>query len=161
VTPVRIRTAVLIAVLATAVAWVGLDTWTGAGGEPLPLGWASVAGTLALVAVVVAAGLPVRRWTLGRRERPLDPLVAARTAVLAKAAVYVGAVLVGWYLGQALDTYPDLVGARRTRFVIGLVAAVSAVLLSAAGFVVQRWCRVPPSDDESDTGGTAEHDAVP
>jgi hypothetical protein len=148
-TPARISTALLTAVVSAAVCWVVLDIWTGSGGNPLPLSWSAVAVTIALVALVVAAGLPVRRWVRGRRDRALDPLVAARTAVLAKAAAYGGAVMVGWYLSQGLLILPDLVGARRERFVIALVAAVSAVGVSVAGFVVQHWCRIPPDDGDT------------
>lgn len=146
-TPARVVTALLIALVSVTVCWVGLDLWIDSGRDPLPLSWPAVVGTLALVVVVIAAGLPVRRWVRGQRDRALDPLVAARTAVLAKASAYGGAALVGWYLGQGLLILPDLVGARRERFIVALVAAAAAVGVSVAGFVVQRWCRIPPDDD--------------
>lgn len=158
-TPARFLTAVLVAVVATAVCWVGLDIWAGQGGNSVPLGWSAVAGTSALIAVVIAAGLPVRRWVRGRRDRVLDPLVAARTAVLAKASAYAGAALTGWYLSQALLLLPDLVGARRERFVIALIATAVAVGVSGAGFLVQYWCRIPPDDDE--TPGSIDPDLDP
>jgi hypothetical protein len=147
VTPAKILTALLIALVSTAIAWVALDLWAGAGGEPPPLSWVAVFVVVALVLVVITAGLPVRRWMRGQRDRALDPLVAARTAVLAKAAAYGGALIVGWYLSQALLVLPDLDGVRRTRFTIALVATALAVALCVAGFVVQRWCRIPPEDD--------------
>ena len=152
-TPAKVLTAVLAAVVSFTVAWVVLDAWVGSGGEAPPLHWSAVIGTLALVFVVVSAGLPVRNWVRGRRDRPLDPLVAARTAVLAKAGVYGGAALAGWYAAQAVLILPDLVGVRRARFVLALVAAATAVAVSVAGFVVQRWCRIPP-DDHSDEDQT-------
>ena len=31
------------------------------------------------------------------------------------------------------------------------VASLAAVGLSVAGFVVQRWCRVPPDDDDTNS----------
>jgi Protein of unknown function (DUF3180) len=161
VRPARITTALLVALVAGVVSWVALNTWTGSGGNPPPLPWASAIGTAALVAVVIAAGLPVRRWVRGRRDRPLDPLVAARTAVLGKAAAYGGAVLTGWYVSQALVVLPDLVGVRRERFWIGVIAAAMAVALSAAGFVVQYWCRIPPSDeDDVDDPRDSDRDSV-
>jgi hypothetical protein len=159
--PARILTALLVALVSLTVCWVGLDIWTGSGGNPLPLSWPAVAGTLALVVVVIAAGLPVRRWVRGRRDRALDPLVAARTAVLAKAAAYGGAALTGWYLSQALLILPELVGARRDRFIVALVAAAAAVSVSVAGFVVQRWCRVPPDDDGTPGPQDPDRDSVP
>lgn len=80
----------------------------------------------------------------------MDPLVAARTVVLAKAAAYGGAVLAGWYAGQGLALLPDLVGVRRTRFVVAGICVLAAVALAGSGLLVQRWCRVPPSDDDRD-----------
>jgi hypothetical protein len=148
-TPARVVPALLVALVSVTICWVVLDIWTGSGGNPLPLSWPAVVGTVALVAVVIAAGLPVRKWVHGRRDRALDPLVAARTAVLAKASAYGGAALVGWYLSQALLILPDLVGARRERFIVALLAALAAVGVSVAGFVVQHWCRIPPDDDDT------------
>lgn len=145
----RISTAVIIALVAGAVSWIALDSWTGGGGNPPPLPWASVVAVAALLAVVLAAGWPVRRWLHGRKDKPIDPLVAARTAVLAKAAAYGGGVLAGWYLSQAVLVLPDLVGERRERLVVALVAGGVAIGLSAAGFVVQHWCRIPPEDDDT------------
>jgi hypothetical protein len=159
-TPARLLTAVLIALLSTAICWVALDLWAGSGGNPPPLSWVAVFVVFALVLVVIAAGLPVRRWMRGQRDRALDPLVAARTAVLAKAAAYGGALIVGWYLAQAILVLPDLVGVRRQRFTIALVATALAVTLSVAGFIVQRWCRIPPSDD-SQGPGDSDRDSVP
>jgi hypothetical protein len=159
-TPARIANALLIALVSLAVCWVLLDLWTGAGNNPLPLSWPAVVGTTALVAVVIAAGWPVRSWVKGRRERMLDPLVAARTAVLAKAAAYGGAALTGWYLSQALLCLPELVGARRDRFIVGLIAAAAAVGVSVAGFVVQHWCRLPPDDDDTPGPAAPDRDSV-
>jgi hypothetical protein len=159
-TPARILTAVLVALVSLAVCWVGLDLWTGSGGDPPPLPWSAVIGTVALVLVVVAAGLPVRNWMRGRRDRPLDPLVAARTAVLAKTAAYGGAVMIGWYVSQALIIAPDLVGDRRHHFFVALIAAVAALALSAVGFIVQRWCRLPPDDDDTEGPRDPDLDSV-
>ncbi len=152
-TPARPLTLLVVGIAVTVLGWLALDTWTGRGGEPLPMPWAAGVGTLALAVAVMAAGLPVRRWVAGRREQPLDPLVAARTVVLAKAAAYTGATLAGWYSAQALVTLPDLVGARLTRLLVAAGAALTAVALAAAGLVVQRWCRVPPDDGDERPDG--------
>ena len=146
--PARILPAVITAIVAAVIAWLGLDLWASSGGDALPLPWTAVAGTVALALVVISAGVPVRQWIRGRRS--LDPLVAARTAVLAKAAAYGGALLAGWYAAQAIDILPDVVGDRRLRLILAISAAVAAVGISAAGFVVQEWCRVPKQDDDED-----------
>jgi hypothetical protein len=80
--------------------------------------------------------------------------------VLAKASAYGGAALVGWYLSQGLLILPDLVGERRERFIIALVASGAAAGVSVAGFVVQHWCRIPPDDDETPGSQGQNRDAV-
>jgi hypothetical protein len=148
--PARTGTVLLLGIATAAIGWILLDAWAGFGRNPLPLPWTAVAGTVALAVAVVAAGLPVRRWVNGGRTQAMDPLVAARTAVLAKAAAYGGALLAGWYVAQAVSVLPDVVGVRRTRLILALLAVVAAAAVSAAGLLVQRWCRVPPTDDEDD-----------
>jgi hypothetical protein len=154
-TPAHPAAVLLLGLAATAASWFGLDLWDSRGGLAPPLPWTAALGTLALSAVVIAAGLPVRRWVSGRRERPLDPLVAARTVVLAKAAAYSGAVLAGWYAGQGLILLPEMVGVRRTRLIVAGLCVLAAIALAVSGLVVQRWCRVPPSDDDRDGGSGA------
>jgi hypothetical protein len=146
--PARPLPLVLLAGAVALFGWLLLDTWTRRGALPPPLPWTAPVGTVGLALAVLAAGLPVRRWVRGGREHRMDPLLAARTAVFAKAGAYVGALLAGWYLAQAIDLLPDLVGTRRTRLVLALAAAAAAVVLAGAGLLVQRWCRVPPRDDE-------------
>lgn len=153
-TPARPLVVAVLALVAAVLSWLGLGLWDRRGGDPLPLPWTAVIGMVVLALVVVAAGLPVRRWARGRRDRPVDPLAAARTAVLAKAAAYGGAALVGWYAGQALVIVPNPVGARRARLIAAVASAVAAAGLSVAGLVVQRWCRVPPPDDDEDRSGS-------
>jgi hypothetical protein len=149
--PARPLSALVIGLAVATGGWVILDGWARAGGEPLPMPWPAIVGTVVLALALVAAGWPVRRWMRGDRRRRLDPIAAARTAVLAQAAAYGGAALAGWYLAQGLDVLPDLVGARRGRFLLGLLAALTAAGLSTAGFVVQSWCRLPPPDEDGDT----------
>lgn len=147
-TVARVRTLVVLALVVGGLGWLLLDTWEAAGRDPLPVPWTAPAGIVVLAGVVLAAGREVRRWVAGRRTRPLDPLAAARIAVLSTASSYVGAVLAGWYAAQALVVLPVLLGDRRDRFVLSLVSSVASVGLAAAGLVAQRWCRRPPDEDE-------------
>jgi hypothetical protein len=145
--PARLRGVLLAAIAVGVATWAVLDALQSAGGSaPLSTPWTAPAGILILAGVVLLAGLEVRRWVTGRRERRLDPLVAARVAVLAKAAAYTGGMLIGWYLAQAVVVLPDLVGNRRTRFIMSLISALTAVALAVAGLLAQRWCKRP--DDE-------------
>jgi len=148
VTPARLRWVLLLLGGVCLGAWAVLDAREAAGEPALPTPWTAAVAVVLLAVAVLVSGLEVRRWVAGRRERPMDPLVAARIAVLAKAAAYAGAALAGWYLAQAVVVVPDVVGERRTRLVVALLSAAAAAALSAVGMVVQTWCRRPPRDDE-------------
>ena len=149
--PTRTWPLLLTALVIAVVSGVGLRSWA-AGGHELPaLPW-TAPGVMALMAIaVLVAGLPVRRWTRGARTRPLDPLMAARTVVLAKAAQYAGSLLTGWYAGQVLALASTLdVASRRAMAVRALAALLTSVAVWVAGALVERFCRVDrTSDDES------------
>jgi hypothetical protein len=105
--------------------------------------------------VVLAVGFAVAAWTLRpriqRREghRPLDPFVAARTAVLAMAGSRAGAAVAGVYLGYAGFLLLDLANDYRRRMVlIALSAAVAGLALAGAALWLERICRVKGDDDE-------------
>lgn len=155
-TPTRTRSLLLVAAAMTVVTWVALRWWSSSGHELPMLPWSTV-GVMALLAVAVfVAGWPVRRWTRGLRTEPLDPLRAARTVVLAKAAQYAGSLLTGWYVGQVLVILPSVdVEPRRDLLVRGLASAAAAVLVWVVGWLVERFCRVDrrDEDDASRPGG--------
>ena len=156
-TPARLRSVLFVFAAVALGGWAVLDAREASGAASLPTPWTATVAIALLAIAVLVSGLEVRRWVTGRRERPLDPLVAARIAVLAKAAAYTGGALAGWYLAQAVVIVPDLVGDRRIRFVVALASAVVAIGLGASGLVVQTWCRRPPREDqeEDDEGGAA------
>ncbi|MDQ1286762.1 MAG: hypothetical protein QG622_327 [Actinomycetota bacterium] len=150
--PARLRTVLLIAVVVGVTGWAVLDVLEATGAASVRAPWTAAVAVGLLAVVVLVAGLDVRRWVAGRRERPLDPLTAARVAVLAKAAAYTGGGLAGWHLAQAAVLFPDLVGARRTRFLLVLLSVLASVGLAAAGLLAQRWCRRPPDDEDGSPG---------
>ena len=146
----RPGTAVLIAAVTAGAGWYALKLWEDSGRVAPPVPWTALAGLVALAVAVAAAGLPVYRWRSGRRETRLDPLVAARTVVLAKSAIYGGALLAGWYAAQALAVLPDVIGARRTRLVLAAFCAVAAFAVVVTGLLVQHWCTLPPRDEDDE-----------
>ena len=83
----------------------------------------------------------------------MDPLVAARVAVLAKASAYAGGMLTGWYVAQAVALLTQLTSGRRDRLIVAAVTALACAGLAVAGLVAQRWCRLPPDDDETAAPG--------
>jgi len=162
----KVTTLLLVAVVTTLLGWLvvaGLERR----GTYLPhVPWIVDVALVALAAGVLWAGWAVRSYLAGRRPS-LDPLRAARTLVLAKAAALTGSLLAGWYLAQVLVVLGDLaIEARRDRAVAAGVAALCAVLLAVVGLVVEKFCQIPPEDPESlDPGhpraaGEAEPDAA-
>lgn len=151
------RTSILSLVAAfvgvAVVGWPVLRAFE-AGGVYLPaVPWLVDVAILALAGVVFWFGWTVRAYQRGDRPS-LDGLRAARTLVLAKAASLTGALLGGWYLAQVLLVLPDLaIEPRRDRALAAAVAVVCAVGLTVVGLVVERFCQLPPGDDneESDT----------
>jgi hypothetical protein len=165
VRPARLWVVLLVALGVAVAGWAVLDAREASGAPALPAPWTATVAIALLAVAVLVSGLEVRRWVAGRRERPLDPLVAARIAVLAKAAAYAGGGLAGWYLAQAAVVLPELLGERLTRFVVALLSALASAALVAAGLIVQRWCRRPPGPDAvgergrepgTDLGGPAD-----
>ncbi|ABS02032.1 hypothetical protein FHR75_001605 [Kineococcus radiotolerans] len=143
-----------LAVIAGVLAWSGLQVWVSTGhGEP-DLLWRTTLTIALCVAVVLGVGWPVRQWVNGDKARRIDALRAARTAALAKAASVAGALLAGLFTGWFVHYLPTAgIAARRSELVAAAVDVVVSVLLLAVGLVVERWCRVPPDDEEP--GGRA------
>jgi hypothetical protein len=109
---------------------------------------------IAGVLLVVMAGLviwlarPVRRYLEGQATVPLDPIVAARTVVLAQAAALTGAAAAGWFVGQLGVVLGDLSLVANQERVLPLVLLLLASLtLAVAGMVAQQWCRIEPPDE--------------
>jgi hypothetical protein len=70
--------------------------------------------------------------------------------MLAKAACYTGALLLGWYAGQVLAVLGHLeIPANGQRAVGAGVAAGGALLLAVVGLVVEAFCRIPPPEDDA------------
>lgn len=150
-TTTKVRLLLLLVVVGAVLGW-SVTRVLESEGASMPLPLTALAAMLVIAIAVLVVGLPVRRWNRGDRSRRLDPLRAARTVVLAKAASHSGALLAGWYLGHGLTLVPDLsVEPRRARMVFAVLAIVAAVVMVVAGRVTERWCRLPDGDDDPDT----------
>ena len=142
----RWQTLLLIAVTGSAVTWIVLRALADRGGLPPSVPPLVVAVELLIAAVVFSLGWQVRQFLRGKRPL-LDPIRAARTAVLAKASCYTGALLAGWYTGQVLVLVGDLdVPGNGGRAAAAGIAAGGAVVLAVVGLVVEWFCRVPPPE---------------
>ncbi|NTW39536.1 MAG: DUF3180 domain-containing protein [Cellulomonadaceae bacterium] len=138
---------VAVAAVATVVSYGLLRIAESRGAALLPPPLLSSAVVLLIAAVVVSLGWAVRQFTRGKRPG-MDPLVAARTVVLATASAYTGALLTGWYAAQVLAVVGDLeIDSRRDVAVAAGLALLCTVVLSVVGLVVERWCEVKPPED--------------
>jgi Protein of unknown function (DUF3180) len=143
----RWQTLAAITAVVTVGAWLVLRILEGQGISPPPVPWSVAVVCLVIAAVVLRMGWAVRQFLRGRRP-DLDPLRAARTAVLAKASCHTGSLLLGWYLAQVLLVLGDLeIEPRRDRAVAAAVAALGAAVLVGVGLVVEHMCQVPPPPD--------------
>ncbi|HEY3438918.1 MAG TPA: DUF3180 domain-containing protein [Actinotalea sp.] len=148
-----VRRLLVVAALSLAVSSAGLRLAEGQGATLLPVPALASAVVLLIAALVLGLGWTVRQYTKGKRPS-LDPLLAARTVVLATASTYTGALLTGWYGGQVVVVLRDLIyPARRAVAVAGGAALLCAVILVVAGLVVERWCEVRPRDPDDPGGG--------
>lgn len=154
---IRVRLLVGVAVIAGGMAWIGLQLWRGAGRSAPTVSWAALPILLAAAAGLYACGRPVKHLVEGTATKPVNPLYAARILALAQAAALTGAVVLGWYVAQIVALLPDsdVASQQQAIFELGLLG-VGAVLLSVAGLLVQRMCRL--DDDRHLPGGRAEPD---
>ena len=156
---IRVKTLALVGVGAGVVSF-GLFEVVARTGELVPR-----PPLLAGVLLTVMAGLvlwlarPVRQYLRGRATSSLDPLRAARTVVLAQAAALTGAAAAGWYAGQLAVVLTELsLVANRSRVLPLALLVLAGVVLSGAGLLAQRWCRIDSSEDRDDLDDRDDRD---
>jgi len=150
--PTRLRLLVALAVLAGAVGWAAAKLVDAYANRTLPVPW-TMAVAMAMLALALALWARGTKARLSGREgtKPMDPIVAARTAALALAGSRTGALVAGFYLGVGIALVPDWsVPAVRDRIVVALVTVGFAVLVVAAAIWLERICRIPPDDAPRD-----------
>jgi len=148
--PTSLRLLLATAGVGFGVGFLGARFWDLQTGAPPAVPWAAPF-TLFVLAVAFAIAAWTLRPRIQRREghRPLDPFLAARTAVLALAGSRAGAAVAGVYLGYAGFLLADLVNDYRRRMVlIAAVAALAGVALAAAALWLERICRIKGGDDD-------------
>lgn len=140
---------VMITVVAAAAGWIATMLTDRASLATPVLPFSSLITMGLIVVLTLILGLRVRSWRDGNRARELDPILAARTVVLAQACAYAGTVLLGWHLGIFIDQLPTL--PLRSDFgILWQIAALigGGALMVATGLVVERFCKLPPDDGE-------------
>lgn len=146
-----------VAAVCASLGWGGALLIDGLG-RPLPQVPASAPSVLALFAAILATlGFTTRSRMKAWRERragtkPIEPLMVARYAVLARASSPVGAGVTGLYAGYAvfLVSGVDQPGHGKLVGMAGLAVAAGFAMVVAALFL-ERICRLP-GEGGPDTG---------
>lgn len=150
--PTRASTLLLAFVAAAAVAWLLIGRFYGDIPQlpALPL--------VTLVLLAVAEGVTARA-TRSRIERrpgtlPVEPLVVARLAALAKASSLGGALFGGLYAGVFLFVVQerDRLAAATHDLPVAGAGVVACGLLVAAALWLERACRIPERPEGTPDG---------
>ncbi|HET7138689.1 MAG TPA: DUF3180 domain-containing protein [Arthrobacter sp.] len=107
-----------------------------------------------IVAITLILGIRVLRWRNStKRKKALDPILAARTLVLAQACAYAGTVLLGWHAGIFLDQL-RLWNLRSDQGITWVAVAIAGggLVMIVVGLLVERFCRIPPEDNDAAPG---------
>ena len=147
----RWQTLLLVTAVAAAVTWIVLRAVAGRGGMLPTVPPLVVAVELLIAGVVFSMGWAVRQFLRGKRPQ-LNPIRAARTAVLAKASCYTGALLAGLVrrAGAGAGRRPERAGQRVARDRGAASRRPVRVVLAVVGLVVEWFCRVPPPEAGSE-----------
>lgn len=119
----------------------------------LPIAAAVVLGLLGLVEIV---GGYLLRGRIERRNGapPVDPLLAARALLVARASAFAGSAVAGLWVGLLVHTLPDAgaVTAAASDSVTGGIGLACALVLVGAGLWLERCCRAPDDPDDDPDG---------
>ena len=137
-------------------------------GHSLPIaGWLTTVVMLAMGGVLLAYGIPLRRYMAESEERRVHPSLAPRrhqidlptafrTVLLARACAYTGTVVGGIFVGQTLFLVVTGTGDPLGAVLPTVAAAVVGIALGILGVVVERWGQLPPDDGEGSGESTGE-----
>lgn len=128
-----------------------IEITAAATGSPIVVPPVTLPITLVAVgAIVVVLAWPIRQATTGKVKRRIDPFVAMRVAVLAKASSLTGALLLGAGLGLVLYIFTRSVVPAVASVWLAIGTALGAAILLAGGLVAEHFCTLPPDDDEGE-----------
>lgn len=150
----RTQPSALIALgLAGLVVVFLLELAAAAGGSAMFLPPATL--PIALIAIgigVLALAWPIRQAIRGTARKHVNPFLAIRVALLAKASALSGALLLGGGLGIVLYILTRSVMPAVTSLWPAIGTAVGAGILLTLGLVAEHFCTLPPDDDDQEQG---------
>ena len=107
---------------------------------------------VALAVAVVILAWPIRQSTRGKAKRRVNPFVAMRVAVLAKASSLSGSLFLGAALGMVLYILSRSVVSAVTSVWLASGTALGAAILLAGGLLAEYFCTLPPDDEQGERG---------
>lgn len=107
---------------------------------------------VAIGVVVVVLAWPIRQATRGRGKRRVDPFLAMRVAVLAKASSLSGSLLLGGGLGIVLYIFTRSILPAVASLWLAIGTALGAAVLLAGSLVAEHFCTLPPDDQQDEPG---------
>jgi len=121
------------------------------GAAPIHLPWSTLVVGIGLGGLALVMAWPIRQLKKGKRRR-IDSARAVRTAMLAQASAYAGALLAGMYGGYGLVLLRDWSHEpRREAAIAAGMAALGGLIMLASGVVAEWWCRITDGGDEEPT----------
>ena len=125
--------------------------------SPPRVPWTTPIAVILVTALVGALAYSTYQRLHVRRER-MEPQRAVAFLVLGKASALAGAVVAGGYLAYALMFVTRMDAATpRERVIRSLVAVAAGMVMSIAGLLLERACRVP-RDPDSERESAADDD---
>lgn len=148
--PTRIRLLVGIAVMLAALGWGLVEVVSAWSGRLLPVPWLAAASLWIIAAALAYWTYLIRARLQGRPDvKPIEPIVAARSAALAMAGSRIGALMMGFYVGVAIGMAGRLTTpSGAAAFWASTAAAVGALLLVVAAMWLEHSCRIPLGRDD-------------
>jgi len=118
-------------------------------GLPIIVPPVSMAASLAVIGIVVVLlAWPIHQSTKGTAKRRVDPFVAMRVAVLAKASSFSGALFLGGGIGIILYLLTRSVAPTPDSLWLAVGTAIGAAVLLVGGLVAEHFCTLPPDEPE-------------
>lgn len=143
-TRTSIRTLALIYVVAGFFGWGATEIW-GLVLSP----WFTLAAFVLVSLFLLWRGRDVRKMK-DRKSNSITPIGAAQVLAMAKTAALFAAILGGLGFGAALAFWPLLASpVGREGVISGVLVGGVSVVTAVIALIVERWCEIPPDDDEN------------
>lgn len=155
--PTRVSLLATLALLAGTAGWAVARLFESFADRSVQVPLSAPVATFVLaVALLVWTVLSRPRLLRRKGAKPMDPLLAARTAALAMAASRAGALVAGLYGGMAVGLLPLWSTASgRDSVILGGITASFGILLAVIALWLERICRIKDGDDQRGGGSAA------